>query len=235
MSLANDFDYTISDTYYNDTLTLNNQSVRVTGAGVDQINANGASYVEVENTTAYERYVGGIGEINLNGTSSGNVSGGEIHGLFAYDTSVLNVTGGSITDTGWYGNSEINISDGYVSGLFMNDNAAVTCSNDGKIRWINISNDATAAFSGGSIETISSYQYSDLVKHITLICEVGSVNYDELTNLLTGNWLNNGGSFSITLKSHSGYDSAYSNIQFIPEPATLALLAFGCLLIRRKK
>ena len=102
----------------------------------------------------------------------------------------------------------------------------------GEMGGFRIYDEAEAVFSGGSILGISSYQDSDIKKHITFICDVDSV---KLTgNLLTGNWLDGKGSFSITLQNQSGYDSVYSNIQFIPEPATMALVVFGGLILKRK-
>jgi len=53
-------------------------------------------------------------------------------------------------------------------------------------------------------------------------------------NLLTGNWLDGSG-FSVTLLDQTGYDPVYSNINFVPEPATLALFGLGGLLLRKKR
>jgi hypothetical protein len=232
-AIATDFDYTISDTYYNDTLTLNSQSVQVTGEGVDKIVANGASYVEVTNTTPYQYNVGGIRRTELYDTSTANISGGEFDYIGTYDTAILNISGGSAVDVGFGGNTVINMSGGYLSGVFLHENAEMDFT-DGEIRWINTQDSATAIFSGGLIETISCYQQSDVMKHVTLICNIDSVNYNETTKLLTGDWLDSS-SFSIKLIDHAGYDSAFSNIQFIPEPTTLVLFSLGGLLIRRRK
>ena len=102
----------------------------------------------------------------------------------------------------------------------------------GETGMFSIYDDATATFSGGQIDYISSFQDSDLTKHITFIADLDSI--DLTGNLLTGDWLSGGGSFSITLQDQTGYDSVYSNINFIPEPATVALFGLGCLLLRKR-
>ena len=99
---------------------------------------------------------------------------------------------------------------------------------------LTLGHDATATLSGGRIDVIQSLQLSGQTKHITMICDVDSVNYNVATRLLTGNWLD-GGSFSIKLVNIEPFDTTYSNIRFIPEPATLSLLALGGLLMRRKR
>ena len=171
------FDYTISDTYEFGIFSLNSESLLVTGAGADQIDAKGESYVEVQDTAPLEQNVGGIYAFVLD------------------DFSILNYYGG-----------ETNI--------------------------FSIYDDSTALFSGGRIDYIRSYQDSDVMEHITFIADLDSI--DLTGNLLTGNWLDDS-SFSITLQDQTGYDSVYSNINFVPEPATLALFGLGGLLLRKRK
>ena len=102
----------------------------------------------------------------------------------------------------------------------------------GETGMFSIYEDATATFSGGRIDYISSYQDSDLMKHITFTADVDSI---ALTgNLLTGNWLDGSG-FSVTLLDQTGYDSVYSNINFVPEPATVLLFGLGVIGLRRRK
>jgi hypothetical protein len=100
---------------------------------------------------------------------------------------------------------------------------------------LTLGNDATATLSGGRIDVMQSFQLSGETQHITMICDVYSVNYNETSGLLTGNWLDGNGSFSITLVNIAPFDSTYSNIHFIPEPTTLLLFGMGGLLIRRKR
>jgi hypothetical protein len=170
------FDYTISDTY-DFSVTLNSESLLITGAGALVVDAFGESYVEVQDTAPLEDNVGGIHGLNLTDSSLLNYYAGEMSGFRIY-------------------------------------------------------NDATATFSGGRIDYISSYQDSDLTKHITFIADVDSI--DLTGNLLTGNWLDDS-SFSITLQDQTGYDSVYSNINFVPEPATIALFGLGSMMLRKRK
>jgi hypothetical protein len=102
---------------------------------------------------------------------------------------------------------------------------------------LTLGNDATATLSGGRVDVMQSFQRSGETQHITMICDVDSVNYNETTRLLTGNWLDGKGSFSITLVNvdPTRFDTTYSNIHFIPEPTTMLLLGLGGLLLRRKK
>jgi hypothetical protein len=180
------FDHTISNTYYYGILTLNGESLLVTGAGANGIEAEGLSYVEIQNTASLQNNVGGIYTLDLEDNSILNYFGGETGNFDIYD-------------------------------------------------------DATAVFSGGRIDYISSFQrplsgdyppsYWD--KHIEIICK--SYDYNTSTKKLTGVW-GNDTTFNIQLVDKSGYYSAISNIEFtiIPEPATLSLLGLGGLLIRRK-
>ena len=175
--IVTEFDYTISDTYEG-SVTLNGESLLVTGAGALQIDAKGESYIEVQNTAPLQENIGGIYSLLLDDFSIMSFFDGEMGGFKIYD-------------------------------------------------------DATANFSGGRIDYISSFQDSDLTKHITFIADLDSI--DLTGNLLTGNWLNDGGSFSITLQDQTGYDSVYSNINFVPEPATLLLFGLGAIGLRRRK
>jgi hypothetical protein len=107
----------------------------------------------------------------------------------------------------------------------------------GQMRNFTISGNATAVFSGGRIDKIYGYQTTTYLNyflgtHIEMIVK----DYSVTNNILTGHWEDNS-AFSVQLMNQTGYIPVISLIEFtiIPEPATLLLLGFGGLLIRRKK
>jgi len=121
------------------------------------------------------------------------------------------------------------------------DNSCLMMSG-GQVHMIDIGNNATTFISGGMIQQIRSSQNAWIYAgdppsfipnpHITIECLDHS--YDTNTKLLTGNWLD-GTAFSIYLIDVPNYSPAIENIQFIPEPATLSLLALGAFWAVRKR
>ena len=160
-------------------------------------------------------------------------------GIFSLNSESLLVTGAGAYEVRTNGESYIEVQNtapleefiGGIGSLSLNDFSILNFY-DGEMGGFRIIDDATATFSGGRIDYISSFQDSDLIQHITFIADVDSI--DLTGNLLTGDWLNDGGSFSITLLDQTGYDSVYSNINFVPEPATIALFGLGYLLLRKR-
>jgi hypothetical protein len=160
-------------------------------------------------------------------------------GIFPLNNESLLITGAGAYQIDAKGGSYIEVQDtapleqnvGGIYGLNLDDSSTMDYYG-GETNLFRIIDNARATFSGGSINYISSYQDSDLTKHITFIADLDSIGFDG--SVLTGNWLD-GSSFSVTLQDQAGYDSVYSNINFIPEPATLALFGLGGLLLRKKK
>ena len=113
----------------------------------------------------------------------------------------------------------------------------------GELNKLDMHSYATAILSGGLINIIENQQFAWIQEgdppvwvpnpHITMVCDVDSIFHNTGTNILTGDWLD-GSAFSIQLVNVDGYSPAIENILFIPEPATLLLIALGAALIRRR-
>lgn len=91
------FDFVVSETYEHGTIQLNSQSLLITGAGVAEVIAKGASYVEVHGTTApLQLDVGGVYALLLDDTSSMNYYGGETGDITFHDNAAAVIQGGRI-------------------------------------------------------------------------------------------------------------------------------------------
>lgn len=209
------FTYHVTDVYYDFQLDLNNQSVLVEGSGVKAINAQGNSYVEVRNTLPLQPH-GGIGTVDLWQTSSMKLINGEVGTVYMNNTSSLDVSGGEIDDlfdSTMAPGGTINVTDGYI-------------------HTFRVSGSSTSVFAGGQLDSVS---FLNLGKglSVTFICDLNTLNLTynngNLVNA-TGEWLD--GSTFDTDFSIGAYDEY---VHFVPEPATMLLMAFGGLLIRGKK
>ncbi|MGA1980707.1 MAG: hypothetical protein ABSG99_09155 [Sedimentisphaerales bacterium] len=114
---ATEFDFTISSVYINDYFTLNDQSLLVEGAGVNEVRAYEDSYIEIRNTTPYEWKVGGVGRAILFDQSSINIYGGETGGIVATDNSSVNIYGGEVHGLIVADNSSATLYGGNIGGI----------------------------------------------------------------------------------------------------------------------
>ncbi len=129
------FDFTISGTEY-ENLTLNSQSLLVTGGGADQIVARGSSYIEVHETARpFGIDLGGIYFMGLTDTSTLNYYGGEMGAFAIYDQASAVFEGGRIDYIDSYQNASqphiemivkeysFNINTDILTGLWADDSA----------------------------------------------------------------------------------------------------------------
>jgi hypothetical protein len=99
---------------------------------------------------------------------------------------------------------------------------------------ITISGNAKADIKGGRIDGITLYRRPQDSCYVTIFCQEG---YQKNASGISGLWAD-GTSFNIQfINAGSPYPPTanYVFVELIPEPATLALLAAGGLLIHRKK
>ncbi len=90
------FDFTISSGYHASLRVEGEESLLMTGGGIDRIEAFDFSYVEVQGTAPLQHMVGGIYDLNLDDSSSLLVAGGEIGGIDFRDDPQAVLRGGSI-------------------------------------------------------------------------------------------------------------------------------------------
>ena len=166
--------------------------------------------------------LGGYSIANIENTSplGNNSSEGGIWSLTLHSYSTLNLSGGEINNIESSLESTVNMTDGSVNSLEMH--------------YMSVSH-----LYGGQIGTLASDQLLDVEpwwpdSWIHIYCLAG-YNYDDDTNLLTGQW-GDGADFSISL-SDIGTFPTYELIEFhiVPEPITFLLFAVGGIIAGRRK
>lgn len=176
----------------------------------EQFFLQGTEHLDV--TTSYE---GG----SLYGSSSAAIlSGGDLQWLYTYENSSAAVSGGSVKWIYGWGSSSITFSSGIVEAIFA-DNAS------------------SMEISGGSLSRLSATGISNTVLQGSDF-QLGSglswaADGEEImgTGLLSGKWLGGTETWTINII----WNEPTAPIKALPEPASLALLAFGSLLIRRRR
>jgi len=175
--------------------------------------------------------------------------GGDVDGIGTYDASTINVTGGHVNTLDALEFSTANISGGFVYGLNAKNNSIVNFSDDAQ---------ALSLGSGGDLSTVN------MIDGITEYLRAGNCGIINLYGGVVSEYLNAWDSSTVNIYGHSfNYNPAggswnggqltgfylddapftidvydmqtYSHVNLIPEPASLVLLAIGCLLIKRKK
>jgi hypothetical protein len=169
----------------------------------------------------------------LHNTESLFVTGdGGMYSLTLYDSSSALIANTSVLEEGIGG----------IWSMTMGGNSHLSFQG-GQVNQISLHTSAIAIFSGGRIDSISSYQSAwrsegqppVLVPnpHITILCQPDWI-YNTQSKMLKGSWLD-GSKFNIQLVDVAGYSPVIENIRFIPEPATFAMIGLGGALLRRRK
>jgi len=177
-----------------------------------------------------------------------DMTGGSVHYLRSYDTSIINITGGEIQTLETFNTSTANISGVSIYGVSAWDYTTVNLSVTGNVTTLGARVSGTINMMGGTVEYLGAIDSGTINIYGGIITESLGAWNDAVVNIygydfnydpmggsrdggqLTGYWMD-GSAFIIDLY---GTDT-YSHINLIPEPCSLLLLTIGCLLLKRKK
>ena len=166
--------------------------------------------------------------IEMYNDATATITGGEIWEFYMYDNTAAAFSGGRVIQILCHNNATVSIEEGFSSDLLKPFDSAIATIQGGEINSISTW--------GSSITTIyqASINFLDSEESSIVVMYVEDYNWDPTggqwgDGLLTGSWLQNSQPFSIQVIDVT----TINHINFIPEPTTLALLAFGGLFVSR--
>jgi len=168
--------------------------------------------------------------------------------VYMYNDASAEITGGSINEFYMYNNSTADVSGGYISVILGQDTSSVNIYAGSDIYYLRPNFSSIANVYEGTIAKIHSFGASitniyggeitrlDAEDLTTLYLYTNSYQIEPTSGtfshgLITGTWVNDGGSFSIDLFD----DETISHVSFIPEPSMFLSLGVGSLMLRYKK
>ena len=176
-----------------------------------------------------------------------DMSGGSVDSLGAYNESTVNVAGGHINTLNAWEFSIVNVSGGFVYGMDSSDYTIINFSDEAMAYSVGSSNYGTVNITDGEIGRLGSRDFGIINLYGGIISESLGVTVSSTVNVygynlgktdfggaygqgqVYGFWFDNG-AFTIDL---SGTDT-FSRINLIPEPSSIILYTFSCLILRRK-
>jgi hypothetical protein len=179
-------------------------------------------------------------DLTLKGTQSLLMTGGEGGNVSLFDTTQMDFRGGDLNKIILAYSARLNMSNGTILGFINPYGNSVVNISGGDIEKLYVSgwSGSSVTLTGGKIASIANSLNVSYGIHITFICNLNSLNYtydkDGVVTGVAGNWLD-GSNFDIDIVNAIAYPPTIEYIQFIPEPATILLLAAGGLLLKRKK
>ena len=177
-------------------------------------------------------------------TKDGYLSTGEyVDSPWLEGNEKLIVNGGDATTADLWGSSRLEVystslplSYSENRGLYdihLADNSSLLFAG-GATECIYVSTNATAELKGGLINYLKIANLGSMTSSATIYCQEG---YRKTASGISGLWAD-GTAFGIQFDNVGGPFPAtanFVNVEIVPEPATLALLGLGGLLIRRKR
>lgn len=177
-----------------------------------------------------------------------DMTGGFVHNLRSYDSSIINMAGGEILTLEAYNTSIANVSGGSVAGLDAWNHSTVNFTDSAIGGTIGARDFGTLNMTGGSTEYLGAGYSGTINIYAGLVTD--SLNaWDSATINIFGYDLvktSSGGRYgcgqvygffadetAFTIE-FSTYET-YSHVNLIPEPSSLFLLGFGALLLKRKR
>ena len=176
-----------------------------------------------------------------------NITGGDILALFSFDSSQVNVSKGDIYGFYTYNSSCVNISGGRTHVISTLDSSTIDILDDANVELVKAMGYSVLNIKSGRIGSLNAMQHSVINLYGGIINRglgarggEGTINvfgYDLIKTNTGGlygygevhGFYPDGTSFSINLA-----ENTYSQINLVPEPATIILLFFGAAILRRK-